>query len=95
MLPGSVQYEKWQIPVPDSSVRSNLTASFELDFRPRDWRLHAHSSHSAATSRHSLDCERACRTISTRMVRVVAKLRASRGNAMRAPRMPSVVFKRT
>jgi len=45
MLSGSVQYEKWQIPVLDSSARSNVTASFELDFRPRDWRLPAHSSH--------------------------------------------------
>ena len=41
-LSGSVQYEKWQIPVLDSSARSNVTASFELGFWPRDWRLHAH-----------------------------------------------------
>lgn len=41
-LSGSVQYEKWQIPVLDSSARSNVTASFEVGFWPRDWRLHAH-----------------------------------------------------
>lgn len=41
-LSGWVQYEKWQIPVLDSAPRSNVTASFEVGFRPRDWRLHAH-----------------------------------------------------
>lgn len=41
-LSGSVQYEKWQIPVLDSSLRSNISASFEVGFWPRDWRLHAH-----------------------------------------------------
>jgi hypothetical protein len=41
-LSGSVQYEKWQIPVLDSAARSNVTASFELGLWPRDWRLHAH-----------------------------------------------------
>jgi len=41
-LSGSVQYEKWQIPVLDSSARSNFTASFELGFWPRNWGLHAH-----------------------------------------------------
>jgi hypothetical protein len=41
-LSGSLQYEKWQIPVLDSSTRSNVTASFELGFWPRDWGLHAH-----------------------------------------------------
>ncbi len=41
-LSGSLQYEKWQIPVLDSSPKSNVTASFELGFWPLDWRLHAH-----------------------------------------------------
>ncbi|MGB8065989.1 MAG: capsule assembly Wzi family protein [Candidatus Sulfotelmatobacter sp.] len=41
-LSGSVQYEKWQIPVLDSSARSNISASFEVGFWPLDWRLHAH-----------------------------------------------------
>jgi hypothetical protein len=41
-LSGSVQYEKWQIPVLDPSARSNVTASFEVGFWPRDWRLRAH-----------------------------------------------------
>lgn len=41
-LSGWLQYEKWQIPVLDSSARSNVTASFEVGFWPRDWRLHAH-----------------------------------------------------
>jgi hypothetical protein len=33
-LSGSVQYEKWQIPVLDSSARANVTASFELGLWP-------------------------------------------------------------
>ena len=37
-----VQYEKWQIPVLDSSARSNVSASFEVGFWPRDWGWHAH-----------------------------------------------------
>ena len=41
-LSGWLQYEKWQIPVLDSSVRSNVTASFEVGFWPSDWGLHAH-----------------------------------------------------
>jgi hypothetical protein len=41
-LSGSVQYEKWQIPVLDPSARSNVTALFEVGFWPHDWRLHAH-----------------------------------------------------
>ena len=41
-LSGSVQYEKWQIPVLDPSARSNVTASFELGLWPRDWGVHAH-----------------------------------------------------
>jgi hypothetical protein len=39
-LSGSVQYEKWQIPVLDLLVRSNLTTSVELGFWPRNWSLH-------------------------------------------------------
>jgi hypothetical protein len=39
-LSGSLQYERWQIPVLDPSPRSNVTASFEIGFWPRDWRLH-------------------------------------------------------
>lgn len=42
VLSGWLQYEKWQIPVLDPSARSNVTASFEVGFRPRDWRLRAH-----------------------------------------------------
>ena len=41
-LSGSVQYEKWQIPMLDSLVRSNLTTSVELGFWPRNWSLHGH-----------------------------------------------------
>jgi hypothetical protein len=41
-LSGSVQYEKWQILVLDSSTRSNVAASFEVGFWPRDWGLRAH-----------------------------------------------------
>jgi len=41
-LSGWLQYEKWQIPVLDSSARSNVTASFEVGFWPRDWGVHAH-----------------------------------------------------
>lgn len=41
-LSGWLQYEKWQIPVLDSSVRSNVTASFEVGFWPSDWGVHAH-----------------------------------------------------
>ena len=41
-LSASLQYEQWQIPVLDSSARSNVAASFEVSFWPRDWRLHAH-----------------------------------------------------
>lgn len=41
-LSGWLQYEKWQIPVLDSSAQSNVTASFEVGFWPREWRLHAH-----------------------------------------------------
>ena len=39
--------------------------------------------------------ERACCTISTKTFRVSAGLLTSLKNAMRAPRMPSAVFKRT
>jgi hypothetical protein len=39
--------------------------------------------------------ERACCTISTKTLRVSAGLLTSRKNAMRAPRLPSWVFKRT
>ena len=42
VLSGWLQYEKWQIPVLDPSVRSNVTASFEVGFWPRDWHLRAH-----------------------------------------------------
>ena len=37
---GSVQYERWQIPVLDSSRNSNVTAFFQLSFWPRNWRVH-------------------------------------------------------
>ena len=39
-LSSSMQYEKWQIPVLDSVVRSNLTTSVELSVWPRNWSLH-------------------------------------------------------
>ena len=39
-LSGSVQYERWQIPVLDSSRNSNVTAFFQLSFWPRNWRVH-------------------------------------------------------
>jgi hypothetical protein len=42
-----------------------------------------------------LVCERACCTISTKTLRVSAALRTSCKKAMRTPRMPSGVFKRT
>ena len=41
VLSGSLQYEKWQIPVLVPSVRSNVTASFEVGFWPHDWHLRA------------------------------------------------------
>jgi hypothetical protein len=41
-LSGSMQYENWQIPVLDSSVRSNLTTSVELSFWPHRWSVPAH-----------------------------------------------------
>ena len=36
-LTGWLQYEKWQIPVLDSSPRSNVATSFQLTFWPRNW----------------------------------------------------------
>ncbi len=40
-LSGSIQYEKWNIPVLDPLVRSNVTTSIELSFWPHRWGLHA------------------------------------------------------
>jgi membrane-associated phospholipid phosphatase len=40
-LSGSMQYEKWNIPVLDPLVRSNVTTSIELSFWPHRWGLHA------------------------------------------------------
>lgn len=37
-----LQYEKWQIPLLDSSAKSNVSAAFEVAFWPRNWRTHAH-----------------------------------------------------
>jgi len=39
---GSVQYEKWNYPVLDPSVRSNVTTSIEVSFWPRNWGLQNH-----------------------------------------------------
>jgi hypothetical protein len=39
-LSGSLQYEKWQIPLLAASLRSNLTTSVGLGFCPRNWILH-------------------------------------------------------
>ena len=41
-LSGSVQYERWQVPVLSSSPHSNVSASLQLTFRPRDWGYRAH-----------------------------------------------------
>lgn len=49
---------------------------------------------SATRSSYSLGPERACCTISTKTIRASAGLLTSRRNAIRAPRMPSWVFKR-
>jgi membrane-associated phospholipid phosphatase len=38
---GSVQYEKWNYPVLDPLMRSNVTTSIELSFWPHHWRLQA------------------------------------------------------
>ncbi len=51
-------------------------------------------AHSGGSKIHSA-CERACRTISTNTFRVSAGLLTSLKKAMRAPRMPSGVLKRT
>jgi len=40
-LSGSVQYEKWNIPVLDQLARSNVSTSVELSFWPRNWGLQA------------------------------------------------------
>jgi membrane-associated phospholipid phosphatase len=40
-LSGSVQYEKWNFPILDPLVRSNVTTSVELSFWPRHWGLQA------------------------------------------------------
>jgi len=41
-LSGSVQYEKWNFPILDPLVRSNVTASVELSLWPPHWGLQAH-----------------------------------------------------
>ncbi len=41
-LSASVQYEKWNFPILDPLVRSNVTTSVELSFWPRHWGLQAH-----------------------------------------------------
>jgi len=41
-LSGSVQYEKWNFPILDPLVRSNVTMSVELSLWPRHWGLQAH-----------------------------------------------------
>jgi hypothetical protein len=38
----SLQYERWLFPVIQPGLQRNVTASFEVGFWPRDWRLHAH-----------------------------------------------------
>ena len=48
-----------------------------------------------ASFRVHLACERACCTISTKTFRVSAALRTSCEKAMRPPRIPSGVFRRT
>jgi len=40
-LSSAFQYEKWNYPVLDPLVRSNVTTSIELSFWPRHWGLHA------------------------------------------------------
>jgi hypothetical protein len=40
-LSGSVQYERWNIPVLDQLARSNVSTSVELSFWPRNWGLQA------------------------------------------------------
>jgi membrane-associated phospholipid phosphatase len=39
---GAAQYERWNFPILDPLVRSNVTASVELSFWPRHWGLQAH-----------------------------------------------------
>jgi Capsule assembly protein Wzi len=41
-LSTSLQYERWLFPVIQPGPQRNVTASFEVGFWPRDWRLHAH-----------------------------------------------------
>jgi len=41
-LSGWLQYERWQIPVSSSTPQSNVSASFQLTFWPRDWGYRAH-----------------------------------------------------
>ncbi len=38
MFSGSVQYEKWGIPVLANLPQSNVTTSFQLTFWPKKWK---------------------------------------------------------
>jgi len=40
-LTGAVQYEKWNVPILDPLVRSNVMTSVEVSFWPRRWGLQA------------------------------------------------------